>query len=175
MFISKIGERFVYKKFSFMVVLVCLGAFLNSAAAQEFSIRDWVFTWYAAQVDDVRMDIEKTPAGTLVVLHSIGGPIATIHAAPDQAVEIGKVLKNTNEYYEKQMKRRDMDDQDVIVSGNHKIYFTSSRGKNFQVSVRTTSMVSPAVMMTRNEALKIADSLLESKEMADWVDKRIHP
>ena len=165
----------MYKKFSFVVALVCLGAFLNSAAAQEFSIRDWVFTWYAAQVDDVRMDIEKTPAGTLVVLQSIGGPIATIHAAPDEAVEIGKVLKDTNIYYDKQMKRRDLDDQDVIVSGEHKIYFTSSRGKNFQVSVRTTSMVSPAVMMTRNEALKIADSLLESKKMADWVDKRIHP
>ena len=165
----------MYKKLSFMVALVCLGAFLNSASAQEFSIQNWVFTWYAAQVNDVRMDIEKKPAGTLVVLRSLGGPLATIYMAPDQAVEIGKVLKDTNVYYDKQMKRRDMDDQDVIVSGEHKIYFTSSRGKNFQVSVRTASMVSPAVMMTRNEALKIADSLLESAKMADWVDKRIHP
>ena len=165
----------MHRKFSLLIVLVCLGTLLNTASAREFTIRDWVFTWYAAQVEDVRMDIEKTPAGTLVVLRSLGGPIATIYAAPDQAVEIGKVLKNTNMYYEKQMKRRDIDDQDLITSGEHQIYFTSTRGKNFQVSVRTTSMVSPAVLMTRNQALKIADSLLESDKMAAWVDKRIHP
>jgi len=165
----------MHRKFSLLIVLVCLGTLLNAASAREFTIRDWVFTWYAAQVEDVRMDIEKTPAGTLVVLRSLGGPIATIHASPGQAVEIGKILKNTNTYYDNQMKRRDLDDQDLITSGEHQIYFTSSRGKNFQVRVRTTSIVSPAVLMTRNQALKIADSLLESDKMAAWVDKRIHP
>ncbi len=163
------------KKFSLVIVLVCLGTFLNTAVAEEYTIRDWIFTWYAAQTEEVRMDIEKTPAGTLVVLRSLGGPIATIYASPDQAVEIGKILKNTNTYYENQMKRRDLNDQDVITTGEHKIYFTSSRGANFQVSVRTTSIISPAVLMTRKEALKIADSLLESAKMVAFVDNRIKP
>ncbi len=162
------------RSFLFLMALY-LCAFVSTAYAEALKISDYVFTWYAAGVEDVKMDIEKKPAGVSVVLRSPGGPIARVSTTPEQAIEIAKVLKTTDTYYDKQMKAMDLNAEDMVPVGDFKVYFTSKRGRNFQVSVRGAGALSAAVLMTRNQALKIADHLLKAKKMAALVNQRIKP
>ena len=156
------------------VLTTCAG--LTAAQAEPLAITDYSFVWHAAKVQDVAMDIEKSPEGLLVAISSPGGALARVYATPDQAVDIAEALKKADEYYEKQMRDMDFNAEDVVPVGPFfKVYFSSSRGKNFQVRLRGSGAFGPAVNMTRKEALGIIEHLLRANEMAALVNERIRP
>jgi hypothetical protein len=164
------------KKLFLVTVLMGFIAGLSVAHAKDLKINKYYFVWYAANVGDVHMDIEKSPEGVKVVLRNPGGALARISPTPATAVAIGKALKaNTGKYYDKQMKNQDYKAQDVVPVGGYTIYFNSSWGQKFEVSVRAPGLLSAAVVMSKDEALKIADHLLDAEKMAALVNKGVHP
>ncbi|MEJ2587086.1 MAG: hypothetical protein P8165_05805 [Deltaproteobacteria bacterium] len=163
------------KAFVFMMMMGCIGG-LSVAHAEDLKINKYYFVWYAVQVGDVHMDIEKSQDGLKVVLSSPGGALARISPTPAKAAEIGKTLKDTcPHYYEQQMKKQDYNAEDMVPVGGYKIYYRSSRGQKFEVSVRAPGVISAAVIMTKKEALEMAEHLLKAEKMATLVDERITP
>ena len=162
------------KKIFLVLSMLCLVLFFSFANAQEYTIGDYDFTWHAAKVGDVRMNVQKTPKGTSIVLAGPGGGLARLNMTPIQAVAVGDALAKTGKYYDNQMKQQDPNMEKIVSAGDHTISFSSSRGRKFQVSVRK-SAVGAAVLMDKDQALKMVKYLREAEKMAALVDKRIKP
>ena len=122
----------------------------------------------------MRMVIQKNPKGVSIVLSSPGGRFARLTMSPSQAKVVGDVLKDTGEYYDKQMKNKEPNVDQMVAAGDHKVYFSSSRGKKFQVSVRK-SAVGAAVLMNKDQALKMGKYLGDAEKMAALVNDRVRP
>ncbi len=166
----------MYKKIALVVISVLfLGVFSNPVSADEPKIEDYIFIWHAAKAGDVAMDIEKTREKLQVVLQSPGGALGRISATPSQAEVIGAVLKKTNEYYDKQSKSQDSKSEDMAPAGDYKVYFSSSRGRNFKVSVRGPKAFGGAALMGQEEAMTMSGFLLQAKKYAALVNKKINP
>jgi len=162
------------KKVFLMVNLLCLVLFFSFANAQEYTIRDYDFIWRVAKVGDVRMDIQKNPKGVSVILAGPGGGLARLNMMPLQAVAVGEVLDKTGGYYDEQMKKQDPNMEEKVSAGDHTVSFSSSRGRKFQVSVRK-SAAGAAVLMDKDQALKMGKHLGEAASLAALVDERIRP
>jgi hypothetical protein len=163
------------KKKAFLIVnMLCLVLFFSFANAQEYTIGDYDFTWRVAKVGDVRMDLQKNPNGVSIVLAGPGGGFARLTMTPLQAKTVGDVLKNTGMYYDEQMKEQDPNMEKMVSAGDHRVYFSSSRGKKFQVGVRK-SAVGAEVLMDKDQALKMGKYLGDAEKMAALVDERIRP
>ena len=84
------------------------------------------------------------------------------------------VLKKTGEYYDKQMKNKEPNVDELASAGDYKVYFSSSRGMKFKVSVRK-SVVGAAVLMSKDQALKMGKYLGDAEKMAALVNDRVNP
>jgi hypothetical protein len=163
------------RTFGLLVAISCLMAFSGTALPADFKIKDYVFTWTVFRAPNLEMNIEKKPEGVMAVLAGPGGGLGRISATPKEAKAIGEVLKKTKEYYDKQMSKQEMNANDLVEVGNFKVSFTSSRGKNFGVSVSTSKTFSAAANMSKEDALAVAPYLCQAPEMAALVKKRINP
>jgi hypothetical protein len=162
------------KKIFLVVNMLCLSLFFSFANAQDYTIGDYNFTWRAAKVGDVRMDVQKNPKGVSIVLAGPGGGLARLNMTPLQAVAVGQTLEKTIGFYDEQMKKQDPNMEEMVSAGNHRVYFSSSRGKKFQVSVRK-SAVGAAVLMNKDQALKMGKYLGDAEKLAALVNERIRP
>ncbi len=162
------------KKAFLIVNMLCLALLFSFANAQEYTIGDYDFTWRVAKVGDVRMDIQKNPKDVSIVLASPGGGLARLTMTPLQAKAVGDVLKNTGMYYDEQMKKQDPNMEKMVSAGDHRVYFSSSRGKKFQVNVRK-SAIGAAVLMDKDQALKMGKYLGDAEKLAALVNDRIRP
>ena len=115
------------KKVIMIACMLCLGAFLPLAHAEDFVIKDYIFTWYIADAGDATIEIQKSPTGLAVILKSIGGPLATLSMPPSQAKAIGEALKKTEDYYKEQKKSDDLKSSKIVPVGNYRITFSSNR------------------------------------------------
>ena len=70
------------KKMIIIACMLCLGTFLPLAHAEEFVIKDYIFTWYVANAGDAKIEIQKSPEGLAVILKSLGGPLTTLSIPP---------------------------------------------------------------------------------------------
>ena len=61
-----------------------------------------------------------------------------------------------------------------VSAGDHTISFSSYRGRKFQVSVRK-SAVGAAVLMNKDQALKMGKYLRDAQKMATLLNERIRP
>ena len=165
----------MFKKMIMIVCMLCLAAFLPSAAAKDLVIKDYIFTWYVANKGDAKMEIQKSPEGLLVVLRSLGGPVAALYIPPSQAKAIGEVLKKTEDYYNEQKKSEDLKSSKTVPAGNYKVIFSSKQGSNFVVEIAESKVFGSAVLWSKDAALKIGKYLREAEAMAAFADKRIRP
>lgn len=165
----------MYKKVSLIVSVLCLSMFFSFANAQEYTIGEYVFTWYAAKAGEVKMDIQKDPSGVSVVLSSPGGRLARLTMTPSEAMAVGDVLGKIDGYYNKQKKGPVTKTEDMVSAGDHKVYFSSSQGRNFQVRVTTSKAFSAAVNMSKKEGLKMGKYLRDAGKMAALVNERVKP
>jgi len=154
--------------------MLCMVLFFNFANAQEYTIGDYDFTWRVAKVGDARMTVQKSPKGVSIVLAGPGGGLARLNMTPPQAKVVGDVLKSTGAYYDEQMKQKDPNVDQMVTAGKHRVYFSSSRGKKFQVSVRK-SAAGAAVLMNKDQALKMGKYLGDAEKLAVLVNERIRP
>ncbi|MBW1781342.1 MAG: hypothetical protein JRL30_11455 [Deltaproteobacteria bacterium] len=165
----------MYKKIFLIVNILCLAMLcLTFANAKEYTIGDYDFSWRVAKAGDVGMDVQKNPKGVSIVLRSPGGGLARLTMTPLQAVAVGDVLKKTGAYYDEQMKQKDPNMEKQVSAGDHTVNFSSSRGKQFQVSVRK-SAAGAAVLMNREQALKMGKYMSDAEKMAALVNERIRP
>ena len=162
------------KKVFLIVSMICLALIFSFANAQEYTIGDYDFTWRAAKAGNVRMDVQKNPKGVSIILRGPGGGLARLNMTPSQAKVVGDVLKSTGAYYDEQMKKKDPNVDQMVTAGDHRVYFSSSRGKKFQVSVRK-SAAGAAVLMNKDQALKMGKYLGDAEKMAALVNERIRP
>ena len=162
------------KKVFLIVNMLCLSLFFSFANAQDYTIGDYNFTWRAAKVGDVRMDVQKNPKGVSIVLAGPGGGLARLNMTPLQAMAVGQALEKTGGYYDEQMKKQDPNMEELVSAGDHTVSFSSSRGRKFQVSVRK-SAVGAAVLMDKDQALKMGKYLRDAEKMATLVNERIRP
>ena len=165
----------MYRKLFLVACIFCLAGFSSFAGAKDFVIKDYGFTWVVARTGDVSMQIQKKPGNISVILSSLGGKIATLSMTPSEAKAIGQVLEKTEEYYDKQKKSDDRKSEDVVHEGQFRVYFSSTQGKNFQVSIRSSKFFSAAVLLTKDEALEMGKNLRDAEDMAAFVNRRIKP
>ena len=165
----------MFRKLFLVACVFWLAGFSSVAGAKDFVIKDYGFTWEVAKTGDVGMQIQKKPGSISVILSSLGGKIATLSMTPSEAKAIGEVLEKTEEYYNKQKKSDDRKSEDVVHEGQFRVYFSSSQGKNFQVSIRSSKFFSAAVLLNRDEALEMGKHLRDAEDMAAFVNRRIKP
>jgi len=165
----------MYKKISLIVSVLCLAMFLSFANAQEYTISDYDFTWRVAKVGKIRIIVSKTQKGVLVNLISPGGRLARFSIPPSQTKAIGEVLLKADEYYNKQDKSSEMTGKDVVPVGNYKVTFSTSKKGSFQVSLAEAKTVASAVLMRRDQALKIGEYLMNADKMVALVNERVNP
>ncbi|NQU13112.1 MAG: hypothetical protein HQ561_03145 [Desulfobacteraceae bacterium] len=166
----------MYKKVSLIVSVLCLAMFLSFANAQEYTIGDYDFTWRVAKVGDVRIEIKKTaPGGVWVNLISPGGKLARLSIPPSKTKAIGEVLSKTDEYYNSQKKSGEMNAKDVVPVGDYKVTFSSSKSRAFQVSLATSKVFGSAVLMGKDQALKVGEYLINAEKMVALVNERVTP
>ena len=156
------------------VAVLCLAIFLGLANAYEYTISDYDFTWHVAKAGAIALDVQKDPKGVSIVLTAPGGRLARLAMTPSQAVAVADVLKKTREFYDNQMKKKDPNMENQVSAGDHTITFSSSRGRNFEVSVRK-SVVGALVAMDMEQALKMATYLKDSEKLVRLVNERIKP
>jgi hypothetical protein len=164
----------MYKKIFVIVTMLCVATFFTMANAQEYTIGDYDFTWRVAKVGDVRMDVQKTSKGVSIVLAGPGGGLARLNMTPLQAMAVGDVLEKTGGYYDEQMKKQDPNMEKIVSAGDHTVSFSSSRGRKFQVRVRK-SAVGAAVLLDKDQALKMGKYLKDAQKMATLLNERIKP
>ena len=162
------------KKIFLVVNMLCLSLFFSFANAQDYTIGDYDFTWRAAKVGNVRMDVQKNPKGVSIVLAGPGGGLARLTMTPLQAVVVGQALEKAMVFYDEQMKKQDPNMEEMVSAGDHKVYFSSSRGKKFQISVRK-STAGAAVLLDKDQALKMGKYLRGAEKLATLVNDRIRP
>jgi len=162
------------RKCFLIVIALCLGIFSGLANAQEYTISDYDFSWHVAKAGDIALDVRKDLTGVSIVLAAPGGGLARLSMTPSQAVAVADVLKKTQTFYDDQMKKQDPNMENQVSAGDHTVTFSSSRGRNFKVSVRK-SVVGALVAMDRNQALKMATYLKDSEKLARLVNERIKP
>jgi len=163
------------KKMIMIVCMLCLGAFLPLAHAEDSVIKDYIFTWYIADAGDATIEIQKNPEGLVVILKSIGGPLATLSIPPSQAKAIGEALKKTEDYYNEQKESEDWKSSKTVPAGNYKVTFSSKQGSNFVIEIAESKVFGSAVLLSKEAALKIGTYLCEAEAMAAFADKRIKP
>ncbi len=163
------------KKVVLVVNMLCLVLFFSFANAQEYTIGDYVFTWRVAKVGDVRINIKKTSEGVWVNLISPGGKLARLSIPPSQTKAIGEVLSKTEEYYNSQKKSEEMKAKDEVSVGDYKVTFSSSKRGAFQVSLAAAKVFGSAVLMGKDQALKVGKYLMDADKMVALVNERIRP
>lgn len=163
------------KKVIIIACMLCLGTFLPLAHAEDFVIKDYLFTWYIADAGDATIEIQKSPKGLAVILKSLGGPLATLNIPPSQAKAIGEALKKTEDYYNEQKKSDDLKSSKIVLAGNYKITFSSKQGSSFVAEISESKVFGSAVLLSKEAALKIGRYLRKAEAMADFADKRIRP
>ena len=85
-----------------------------------------------------------------------------------------QALEKTMVFYDEQMKKQDPNMEEMVSAGDHKVYFSSSRGKKFQISVRK-STAGAAVLLGKDQSLKMGKYLRDAEKMATLVNDRIRP
>ncbi|MBW1867877.1 MAG: hypothetical protein JRF52_05040 [Deltaproteobacteria bacterium] len=162
------------KKMIVIACMLCLGAFLPLAHAEDFVIKDYIFTWYVVNEGTAKMEIQKSPEGLSVILKTIG-PLTTLSIPPSQAKMIGEVLKKTEAYYREQEKSDDLKSSKTIRSGRYKVTFSSKQGSNFVVEIAESKVLGSAVLWSKDTALKLGKYLRKAEAIAAFADKRIRP
>lgn len=163
------------KKVIIIACILCLGTLLPLAHAEDFVIKDYIFTWYVADAGNTTIEIQKSPAGLAVILKSIGGPLATLSIQPSQTKAIGEALKKTGDYYNDQKKSEDLKSSKTVTAGNYKITFSSKQGSSFVAEIAESKAFGSAVLLSKEAALKIGKYLSEAEAMTAFADKRIRP
>ena len=163
------------KKVIMIACMLCLGAFLPLAHAEDFVIKNYIFTWYIADAGDATIEIQKSPTGLAVILKSIGGPLATLSIPPSQAKALGDALKKTEDYYKKQKKSDDLKSSKIVPVGNYRITFSSKQGSSFVAEIAESKAFGSAVLLSKEAALKTGRYLRKAEALADFADKRIRP
>ena len=169
------GEINMTKKVIMIACMLCLGTFLPLAHAENFVIKDYLFTWYIADAGDATIEIEKSPTGLTVILKSIGGPLATLSIPPSQAKAIGEALKKTEDYYKEQKKSDDLKSSKIVPVGNYRITFSSKQGSSFVAEISESKAFGSAVLLSKEAALKTGRYLRKAEALAGFADKRIRP
>ena len=163
------------KKMIMIACMLCLGTFLTLAHAEDFVIKNYLFTWYVADAGDATIEIQKNPKGLAVILKSIGGPLATLSIPPSQAKMIGEALIKTEDYYKEQKKSDDFKSSKTVPVGNYKITFSSKQGSSFVAEIAERKTFGSAVLLSKEAALKIGKYLRKVEAMAVFADKQIRP
>ena len=163
------------KKMFLILSVICLSGFVSLSNAADFVIKDYTFTWRVAETGHVKMAIQKQRGGIDVILRSMGGRLATLFLLPSQAKAIGEVLTKAEYYYSKHKKSKDLESKDTVPVGEYQVTFSSSQGEDFEIRVNKPKIFSAAVLLTKEEALRICEYLKKAEEMAAFVDKRIEP
>jgi hypothetical protein len=162
------------RKMIVIACMLCLGTFLPTAHAEDFVIKDYIFTWYVVNEGTAKMEIQKSPEGVAVILKTLG-PLTTLSIPPSQAKMIGEVLIKTEDYYKEQKNSDDLKSSKTIPSGSYKITFSSKQGSNFVIEIAESKIFGSAVLWSKDEALKLGKYLRKAEAISAFADKRIRP
>ena len=176
------------KKIFLIVPILTLSIFLSQAQAEKYAIQDYVFVWNVAQEGNVALKLQKDPEGIFCILSSLGGKLATLKLTPTKSIKIGQVLLTANDYYKKHQDFYKQEKEKYTIAYNeehydkvdvdgHKVIFHSQpKGTPFEVRVsedKTFAVV--AVILDRDQAVKIGKYMVDSEELASIVQAHVKP
>jgi hypothetical protein len=146
----------------------------SMAAAKEYVIDDYTFTWTAAESGDASLLLQKTHDSLKVILRKkLGYSFDSLYLSPDEAENIGQVLSRVNEFYKKQSGSK-TDTSDSVTVGDYIVSFDTSRKHGFSVIVRQTGRFSMStLLLDRKEALGLSKELRDVKDKAAFVENSI--
>ena len=169
----------MYKKILFISITTLFVLFMSFSlsVAKDFVIDDYTFTWRVVKIGHVELKIQKENGKLILIFKSLGGKLATLYLAPSHTKAIGDVLLKAEEYYNKHKNSDVKDPSDTIQAGKYRVIFSSTwKGRNFEVLVRESKTLAlTAVLMSKEEATKVAKYLIDADKMAALVDKLIRP
>ena len=175
------------KKLTVLSVVLFVIPNLSSAMAEEYAIDDYLFVWNVVKAGNTRLKVEKSQEGLTVLLSSRGGRIATVSMAPSDAVEISRVLMETETYFQNHKKHYDQIKEknkplyrealtdDVAVGEFHVVFASTPRGESFSVKVGPKKMFAPMALFTKDEALAMANYLRDAEKLAEIVNANVSP
>ena len=137
---------------------------------------------------NVAFKLQKDPEGIFCILSSLGGKLATLKLTPTKSIKIGQVLLTANDYYKKHQDFYKQEKEKYTIAYNeehydkvdvdgHKVIFHSQpKGTPFEVRVsedKTFAVV--AVILDRDQAVKIGKYMVDSEELASIVQAHVKP
>ncbi len=140
-------------------------------AAQEFKLDNWEFDWKLQKIGDKSLIIRKDAESTRVI---IGASIHALSMTPEEAVIVGKTLKQTTDKAKNMKGTKGKSER--AIAGKHVVTFQTTDEGSFFVSIRKDERFSIAsVILDREDAIAFAPLLVEAKDRASYLDKEVTP
>ena len=175
------------KKIVYLFVVLSVITSGSPVYAGEYAIEDYLFVWNVAKVGNTKLRVEKSQNGLSVLLASRGGRIATVSFTPSEAVDVARVLMEAETYFQNHKKHyeqvkeknkplyRKAHKDDVAVGQFQVIFESSPRGETFSVKVSPQKMFASMALLTKDEALAMANYLMDAEKMAEIVNASVSP
>ncbi len=167
-----------------VLALVLTLAAASMACAEDFTVKDYTFTWRVDREGSVNLAFVKDPNGVVVALTGFGGTLAAVSLSPPDAAAVGKVLLNAGKQYDAHQKhyndnkknkpvfRKEHSEKEIV--GDYQVIFHSTpRGEKFTVRVGKAKTFASMVTMTKEAAEKLGAHLVKAEEMAAFINSRI--
>ena len=142
-------------------------------ANDDYIIDDYSFEWKIETVGEVNFSLIKENERTRVILFKKGGFTGVyLSFTPREAVLIGEKLKDTKKYYKKQ-KQSKVSISDKVNIGDYIINFSTSEKYGFSVQIIRDTLFTDPLYLTRKEARKLSNLLIQSKKMESFLNKKV--
>jgi hypothetical protein len=161
------------------IILLC---FLQILFSQYF-IEEYNFTWEYDRTGDIVVRVVKTPLSTSIDVckdsyynRGCGGCDDCIKMGVKDAIIFSDILSKANLYYTK-FKNIEQDVEESINFKHHsydeEVKFEKTLDKGFQI--RLTSNSGSWFYITRKEANYISNSLKDSEQIFEFLNKKVAP
>lgn len=142
---------------------------------QKFVIDEYDFNWYVAKEGDFQVVVKKDQDKLQIVLRNSESFGGSLYLDADEAVKIGEALAQTNKQYG-ELKAKGGDVNSRVETGEHAVSFSITKKSGFFVSIKSNESFSmDTLIIDKKSAQALSSHLKKSKEMVEFVDKRISP
>jgi len=150
-------------------IILFLLLLTNLSYSQDYEIDEYTFTWLVDEVRNVKLEIKKEEDRVQVVL---GYDMKWLHLTPSNAENIGKVLSQTNDYYNK-MKDSSGELKEKVSAGDYFVQFNQSEQYGFKVYIAKEGDFYLDFVIERKAALGLSEYLMESKAMVAYLNEQL--
>jgi hypothetical protein len=154
-----------------VIMMLLLG--LWSMTAASFEVSQYTFTWNVAAAGRAALDIEKTPAGSYVILKATqrvtGG---SLKLTPSDAETLAQVFLRVDEFHQQMQDKRS--DSAQVMAGQYEVTFSiSSSGFWVTITPPNSLMGLGSIALDREGVKVVTPAMLAASERVKYFEERI--